>query len=304
MVFVSAVACGSKATPPSSPAAPTPTTFSLSGRVITSRTFIPIADATVSIVNGPDAGASTTTDASGNFTFTGLQQSNVIVNVSAVDYFSTRAPLPTPTGTIHLVPLGPTIVLTGQVTDAITLAPIPGATVSINGRYSATTDSSGSYRLPGHLDIGDSSIVWVYLTGYESYTRYIRGVPSQSFRLHRTERITGGDSWSVTLRPDDSLCNNNLQEPSFGLPGSGYLCRTVRVVAPSDGVMTLEALSTQDASHPPLEVEVTSPPCCFERMENPISIKVTAGTEVMVNVEMPESSTTSQSFRLTTSMSQ
>ena len=81
------------------------------------------------------------------------------------------------------------------------------------------------------------------------------------------------------------------------------MCRTVRVVAQSDGMLTVEAVSTKERSHPPLELEVLDPFfCCIERMENPISIKVRTGTEVLVNVEMPERSTTSESFIVSTSM--
>ena len=197
------------------------------------------------------------------------------------------------------------MVFTGRVTDAVTSAPIAGAIVDVNGRYRTTSDASGNYSLTGYLDIGDSSITYASAEGYEQSGRYIRGMLSQSFRLHRTERIAAGESWSVTVRPDDSLCNNNLQEPSFGLPVSGFICRTVRVMAHTEGVLTLEAVSTQDGTHPTLEVEAFggAGPCCSERLENPTSIKVTAGTEVMVNVELSERATASQSFRLTTSMS-
>jgi hypothetical protein len=139
--LISAIACGdgtTSASPtpgPSSPTAPSVSTYTLSGKVVTSRTSLPIPDATVSIVNGPDAEKSTTTDASGNFSFTGLQQPSVIVNVSKPDYFSTRAPLnSTQTTQIFLVWLGPAMVFTGRVTDAVTSAPIAGAIVDINGR--------------------------------------------------------------------------------------------------------------------------------------------------------------------------
>jgi hypothetical protein len=67
--------------------------------------------------------------------------------------------------------------------------------------------------------------------------------------------------------------------------------------------MTLEAVSTQGGAHPPLEVEkFGGPNCCSERMGNPTSIQVTAGTEVIANVEMVSGSTTSQMFTLTTSL--
>jgi hypothetical protein len=267
--------------------------------------LVPIANARVSIVYGPDAGKSAMTDASGYFMLSGLGESIVLVEVSAPEYLATRVSLaPNQSQTMSLIQLErPSIVLEGRVTDAITSAPIAGATVYINGRYRATTDASGNYTLPGHLDNGDASIAWAVADGYEVFVRYIRTSLSQSFQLRRIERISAGDRWSVTVRPDDSLCFNNLQDPSFERPGAGFLCRTVRVISPADGVIALEAVSTQDGTHPPLEVEaLKSSPCCFEQMGNPVSIKVRAGMEVLVNVQMPERSTVSQSFIVTTSM--
>jgi hypothetical protein len=300
------IGCGGSETEMQSPAAPTATTtFTLSGQVITSGTRVPISEAIVSVINGHDAGKSTITDASGKFTFTEMLGASVIVEVSAAEYFPNRAPLAiSETQTIFLVPLGPAIQLSGQVIDHGTSVPIAAATVDINGRYRTTTDASGKYSLAGRLDIGDSSITHAFAEGYESHTRYVRGNPAQSFRLRRTERIPIGQSSSVTIHPDDSLCYNNFQDPSFGLPGSGFLCRTVRVVTQSEGMLTVEAVSTDGRSRPALELEVLDPSfCCIERMDNPISIKVRTGTEVLVNVGMPERSTASESFIVTTSMS-
>jgi hypothetical protein len=72
-------------------------------------------------------------------------------------------------------------------------------------------------------------------------------------------------------------------------------------VAPYDGAVTIEALSTQ---HPPLGVETVGvSPCCSERMGNPTTIRVTAGTTIVANVEMLSSSISSQSFVVNTSLS-
>ena len=289
-----------------SPAAPsTRTTFTLSGQVITSRTRVPISEATVSIINGSDAGRSATTDTSGNFSFTEIQQSSVIVDVLPRN---TSQPVPqwpaTRHKTIFLVPLGPVIQLSGQVTDDGTSAPIAAATVYINGRYRSTTDASGNYSLTGRLDNGDSSITWAFADGYESHTRYIRGNSAQNFRLRRIERILAGQSWSVTVHRNDSLCHTDFYELFFGFPGSGFLCRTVRVIAQSDGVLQIEAVSTADGSHPPLDVAVLNNSGPWDqRMENPVSINVRTGTELAVNVAgMSENASTSQSFIVTTSM--
>jgi hypothetical protein len=309
-LLVAALACGSKdATTPSSPTAPTTTTFSLGGKVFghqQASASIPIPGATVSIISGPDIGKSVMTDDSGNFSFTGLHESQIVVRVSADNYLSGSGLVSqAQPATVFLVPTGPSIVLTGTVIDASTSAPIAGATVSINGRYSTAADGSGNYSVSGYLDQGASSVVYVWgAGGYEDYTRYIGGISAQSFRLRRIERMTAGDSWSVTIGPDDSLCNNNSQDPQEGRPGTGYRCRRVRVLAPVSGMMTLEAVSTSGGARPaPLEVEPLAGPCCSERMANPTSIQVTAGTEVGVFVELPESATSSQSFTLNTSMS-
>jgi hypothetical protein len=105
----------------------------------------------------------------------------------------------------------------------------------------------------------------------------------------------------VSVAPDDTLCVNNvLDTPGLG---QDYVCRSVRIVAPSDGILAVDVLSTHEGSRPLLEVETVGPgPCCAERIENPTSIQVTTGTEVAANIGIVSGSTTSQSFTLNTSM--
>jgi len=212
------------------------------------------------------------------------------------------SPSPTPTTPMSL---------TGQVTDSTTSAPISGVTVVFSSpAMYATTDSSGKYSFTAlPASALSRAVVWASdrrpgagaapTDKYEPDFRYYRSA-SQNFHLYRIQRITAGDSTVVTVAPDDTLCVNNVQDS----PDWDYVCRSVRVVAPSDGVMTLEAVSTQDGARPSLEAETAGGdgPCCAERLENPTSIQVTAGTEVVVHVEMVLGSTTSQSFTLTTSL--
>ena len=231
----------------------------------------------------------------------------LLMSALACGRSTTTAPTPVPTPSVSPTPAPSpapppaTIVLTGQVTDSTTSAPISGAIVSINGRYRTTTDSSGNYSVTGLLDFGRGyDFTYVSASNYVSDYRYIRGA-SQNVRMNRIRRITAGDSAVVTVAPDDTLCSNNVQDTP-GL-GQDYVCRSVRVVATSDGIMTLEAVPTQGGAHPPLEVETAAGdigPCCW--LDNPRSIQVTAGTEVIANVEMVLGSTTTQSFTLTTSM--
>jgi len=83
-------ACGGNNTTTSPTPTPTPpaTTFSLSGQVTDSTTSTGISGASVSVADGPNASKSTTTDVSGNYSFTGLQPSGFTVNVSASNYTS------------------------------------------------------------------------------------------------------------------------------------------------------------------------------------------------------------------------
>ena len=145
-------------------------------------------------------------------------------------------------------------------------------------------------------------MTYVEADNYARDYRYVGAAP-HDIHLHRIKRITAGDSTHVTIAPDDTLCVNNMQDtPEWG---PVYVCRSVHVVAPSAGVMTLEALSTTNGTPPLLEVEIVvrgNGPCCSERLENPTSILVSAGTEVVAHVEMPSGSATSQSFTLNTSM--
>ena len=84
------VACGGGSGSPAAPSSPTgPSTSSLSGQVTDSVTSNAIPGAVVSIADGPNAGRSATTDASGNYNLTGLQRSGFTVNVTAAGYTPT-----------------------------------------------------------------------------------------------------------------------------------------------------------------------------------------------------------------------
>lgn len=88
MIGAMLAACsgGGTATSPTPAPPPVATTFSLSGRVTDSATATAIAGATVSIADSINAGKTATTDASGNYSFTGLQQAGFTVNAVAAAY--------------------------------------------------------------------------------------------------------------------------------------------------------------------------------------------------------------------------
>lgn len=149
--------------------------------------------------------------------------------------------------------------------------------------------------LPGP---GGGALVWATAERYEDDLRYYREA-SQDFRLYPIERIPAGGSTVVTVRPDDSVCWNNIHEPGYG---NDYVCRKVRIV-PAAGVITVEALPNGGGSRPSLVVAVsTGTRVLVERQGNPVSVPLTGGTEVVAFVEVTAGSPTPQSFTLTTSM--
>jgi hypothetical protein len=198
-------------------------------------------------------------------------------------------------------PLPGNEVLTGQVTDRTTTAPLPGATVVFSQPHPspyATTDSSGRYSLTGLPGPGGGAFVWATAEGYEDDLDYYRAT-SQDFRLYPIDRIPAGGSTVVTVRSDDSLCWNNIWEPGYG---SDYVCRKVRIV-PTDGIMAVEALPIGGGSRPPLVVAVyAGNRVLVERLGNPVSVPLTGGTEVIAFAAMVSGSPTTPSFTLTTSM--
>jgi hypothetical protein len=93
MLAVFAGACGSSSpTAPTAtatpPAAATPATFSLSGTVTSSTTGAAISGATVRIVDGANAGKSTSSASSGAYSFSGLAVAGQTVSASATNFVS------------------------------------------------------------------------------------------------------------------------------------------------------------------------------------------------------------------------
>jgi len=227
--------------------------------------------------------------------------------------------------------------LTGLVTDE-NGKPLSGAKITVDflasdvpgTHYSETSgvsDERGIYRItftavPGAMKgpVGtDDAVAFAFAApagclwpappsacANDADSRYVLATTKnaiQSFHLHRITRITAGESTVLTIAPDDAICINNVQD-MHPWP-SEFVCRTVRIVAPGDGIMHIEAIPVEaGAALPDLEVETigASGPCCSERMANPISIVVAAGTEVMANVELPWGSIGSHSFIVKTSM--
>jgi hypothetical protein len=188
-----------------------------------------------------------------------------------------------------LLASGETFQVSGFVTDDQGV-PVVGANVTmaywLGGnvrRPSVQTDASGGYT------IGFTSNPWtigttgsrgaaraeVLADGYEWYWRTVLTTsprPVENFRLYRIQRVTAGDSIVLSVTPDNGECTGWLAGP----------CGRVRVAAPADGNLTVEAVPTQVAAALP-QIQV----CCVsgdERYGNPVTLPVTAGSETWVEV--------------------
>ena len=194
---------------------------------------------------------------------------------------------------------------------------LSGATIYVNfqpaggGQFiglSTVADATGKYDVTfnakqgGYLE-GATALLIIEADGYEYEYRWFRPVSAagvQTLDVHprAIRQITAGEATSVTVTPDDTLCVNNVQD----FPGLGpdYFCRTVRVVAPFSGLLTIEAVPVQDGQPKP-QVETEFVSGNGEALGNPRAIAVTAGQIVKVNIELL-SGLPAQTFELRTSM--
>jgi hypothetical protein len=189
------------------------------------------------------------------------------------------ASVPRPTSTFHA---------TGIVTDDDG-SPVTGAMVTIrpfvDGRNSASpvlgmTDGSGFYSIDFDANRYESGVASVKAArpGYDPShniipTSAIQDV-SQNVRIYRIKQVIAGESTVLTVLPGDTLCGDNDQ----------FVCRTVHIAAPADGLTTLQVVPTPSAANAGLEIlgQGSAYYCCAVTDR----ISVTAGTEVVANIGM------------------
>ncbi len=307
-------------------------TFRLTGRVLVGGT--PLAGATVSIAFGTGTGATTITDSDGQYRLYGvagvvqvqivdlkyisLQQSVTVSNNTVADFTLTPSPtLPSPPPSSPTPPNQPTggYELTGVVIgdDGRVLS---GANIHVNfqpgggGHFigvSTVADAAGRYdvsfnAVQGRYLEGATALVFVDADGYENEFRWFRptsaaGLQTLDVHPRAIRQISAGESTSVTVTPDDTLCVNNAQD----FPGLGpdYFCRTVRIVASSSGVVTIEAVPQDGQPRPQLETEFTT--ASGEDVGNPRVMSVTAGQIVKASIELL-AGLPAQTFELKTSI--
>ncbi len=138
LVALFAVGCGSSSTAPTAPPVVTPpvaSTFTLSGTV-TSTTGSPVSGATVRVVDGANAGKSTTTASSGAYTLSGLVVAGQTVNASASFYTAASKGVSTTsnqTVDFQLAPV-PLFAIAGKGDNVFTI-PALVARVHVTGHY-------------------------------------------------------------------------------------------------------------------------------------------------------------------------
>lgn len=143
---------------------------------------------------------------------------------------------------------------------------------------------------------GSVAIVIVIAPGYEQHSRHVIGTTPdlvENIQLQAVKRIRAGESAALTMTRDAALCILDVW------PGRDLVCRQIRVVAPRDGVLTVEAIPTQAGGDPPgLRVW----PSAQGRVSNPSSIPVTAQGAYFAAVQLPWGFNGSRSFVVKTRM--
>jgi hypothetical protein len=145
---------------PDPPPAPPPRTYQLTGTVRESPSVV-IPNATVTVVDGPNSGLSTTTNNAGTYTLSGLAFAAFSAAASASGYVSSQRPMAlndttqatVADFTLTRVPPVPAFTLFGVVTDTQNHRPIVGALVIVvtgpNANKSSSTNGDGYYSIAG-----------------------------------------------------------------------------------------------------------------------------------------------------------
>lgn len=168
------------------PTAP-PQVFSLSGTVTDSATGASISGARVSIANGPDYGTSTTTNASGAYTLTGLNQGGFAVSATATNYLTnsqTTYLSANQTLAFRLVP-----------DPRVTQYPTPPAGSTVIGFNGLTTNGAAvsSYTESG-FTVAATSAGWLASTTYGRPAPFIQFFAEPSTTATGRVEVTAGGS--------------------------------------------------------------------------------------------------------------
>ena len=198
----------------------------LSGVITDAYTGEPVDGALVKVTDAISA----TTAADGSFSLAGLPES-FVVEITKEDYEPLSESLArTTTFDAAIRPN----VLTGQVTDRFSGAPVAGATVRA-GEASAETDAEGRYRLVG---VPEQATVTVDAEGYAELTQPVERVPTLDAGL-RPDVLKGTLVDATTGEPVPNatvIATTNLTSSDVAY---------VRVDNSADGSFTLDGIPEQ-----------------------------------------------------------
>ena len=203
---------------------PTPTTASLTGTV-SNVGGEGIGGATVTVLDGSDAGTSVGTNSNGEYSFASLTTGNVNFSATASLYQETRVGITVDgTSTLNFTLTRAMVPLGGSV-ESSTGARIAGATVTVlDGTHAgetAVTNDAGDYRFAS-LTTGNVNFK-ATATGYDEDRRgtLVNGTASLNFTLTLVptltiagEIISGGtgtavQEWRFTVTTNDTFASYN-----------------------------------------------------------------------------------------------
>ena len=207
---------------------------------------LPIAGATVVVVDSANVTNTLTTDATGHYAVTNIAAGVATVTASQTGY-TTATASPTIVAGANTQDLGLTAnTLTGVVTDAITSLPIAGATVQVtdssNGVHTVTTDAAGHYGVT-NLPTGPATVT-ASQTGYASASAsptIVPGANTQDLSL-TANTLTGQVTDAGTHQPiagatvqvvDSAGTTNTLTTDASGYYGVTNIATGVATVTVS-----------------------------------------------------------------------
>ena len=236
-----------------------PSAFSVRQEQVHAQTSGPVAGASVYLCSLDDLQdylpygypPDSVTDSQGNYNVTHLDTDNYSISVIAPGYINSEIDnIPVTNGTVTsnvTITLPVSGVITGQVTDQTTGAPLPGLNVSVYLGYSdflagpmssTLTASDGTYWLNTNLDNG-SYLLTVSASGYVSFEDLVvvtaGFIKNVNVALAHSAIISGTVRDSVTLAP---LANVAVKASG----GSG----SIEVDAASSGSVNINPLMIMD----------------------------------------------------------
>ena len=163
--------------------------------------------------------------------------------------------------------------VTGRVLDTANV-PVAGARVTQwDTANTTTTDAGGAFEITASVTAQDRSFwVTVEKAGFETseLARSVDTAAHTSLRLHQVRTMTAGESIEGVVGADDSACGYHW----------GFVCRRVRVSAPTSGTLVVEIASDSSG----LGVAIGGPVGFPQAIERRISSPVKAGSEVVVDI--------------------